>query len=154
MCFLEDGGISAFGVHDDLIAILNVFDNYTHSSPATEGKNVDQLISILRVEDLQLNDVLCLFDEFVSHFAGKVNEANLIRTRSLVLLFLDVTDNIVAYDHSYHKFMELWLWAEGLNVRLNQFARIDLVLDRNGTKNHLIRGESTSFISKNTVNKS
>ena len=78
MCFFEDGRISTLRVHDDLIAILNIFDNYTHSSPAAEGNNINQLILLLLVEDLQLNDFFCLFDEFVSHLAGEVDEANFV----------------------------------------------------------------------------
>lgn len=79
MCFLEDGRISTLGVHDDLIAILNIFDNYTHSSPAAEGKNINQLIFLLLIQDLQLNDVLSLLYELVAHLAGKVYEADFIR---------------------------------------------------------------------------
>lgn len=154
MRFLEDGRISTLGVHDDLIAILNIFDNYTHSSPAAEGKNINQLIFLLLIQDLQLYDVLCLLYELVTHLAGKVYEADFIRTWALVFFLFGVADDVVTDDHSYHEFMELWFSAQGLDVCLDHFSDVDLVLDSNGTEHHLIWGEGASFISKDAVNQS
>ena len=154
MCFFEDGRISTLCVHDDLIAILNIFDNYTHSSPAAERNNINQLIFILLIENLQLDDVLCLFDKFVPHLAGKVDEANFIWARALVFFLFGVADDIVTYDHTDHELMELRFSAEGLKVSLDHFPRVDLVFDGNDTKDHLIGCEGASFISKNAVDQS
>lgn len=112
MRFFEDGRISTLGVHDDLIAILNILDNYTHSSPAAEANYIDQLIFLLPIQYLQLDDALRLFDELVTQLAGKVYEADFIRTRALVFFFLGVADYVVADDHPNHEFMKFRLRAQ------------------------------------------
>jgi hypothetical protein len=98
MCLLEDVGVGAFGVYNNLIVFACIPNDHTHPLSTSERNNLNQLINYLLLLKFNLNEVFGLLYEAVSDEVSKTYETHLIRTRTLKLVFGLVLYYIMTYN--------------------------------------------------------
>lgn len=87
MSLLEDIGVCAFGINNNLIVFACIPNDHTHPLSTGERENLNQLINYFLLLKFNLNEVLGLLYEAVSDEVSKTYETHLIRTRTLKLVF-------------------------------------------------------------------
>jgi DNA polymerase III delta subunit len=79
----------------------------------------------------QLNRSFCSFHELIANFLSKFDEADLIRTGTLILLLVLILNHLMTDDHSNKKIMKMAALPQVFNILLNQLFCVNTIIDDN-----------------------
>lgn len=112
----EDSRICSLCEDDHLPGILWVFDYDRHSFPAGERNHIDQFIEYLLFPNVELKVSLGPFDKLITNSFGKVDKANFVWTRALILLLQIIPNDFVANHHCLKKRADTFIFDDFLRV--------------------------------------
>lgn len=138
MSLFIDVRVCTFCIYNVFIVLASVSYDNAHSLATAKGNHIYEFINLLFLLKFKLNEVFGSFDKAIPDGMGVVNETNLVRTRSLKLVFMLVFDYIMAYDKSQPKIIEMRISSIFFKVILKIISFYDIILQGNLLEDHFI----------------